>query len=331
MKKTVHFIVLLCVLFACGTLRAQDSALRTIEVGTLSTTHVIFASDLTYVDVASPDFIAAVPVQASKNMLALLAISPFDFETTVSALEANGTMHTFYVRYAEKPSKLIVDTRVSEKQASSEVNTQIRPGTSSGTAPEQGQKKGGKQKKEETKEAEQQEETTVAPEAQTQAAFNVTTSQTSNFGRLNAPTIQEVLGFPRDIYHVFDRSYRVSAMVTNIFAYSDLTYIVIELRNNSDIGYMAGDVQFNIENRRKSSKELASDKPVWSKSSYGTLSCPPNAVTRIGYTLPKQTLLRNEVLRLYIYEKGGNRNLFLVLDDKDLNLAVSPFSGVENQ
>ena len=73
-----------------------------------------------------------------------------------------------------------------------------------------------------------------------------------------------------------------------------------------------------------SSKTLTTDKSIWPKSSFGSLSCPPNSTAYIGYTIPKLTLQKNEVLKVYIYEKGGSRNLFLTLDDKDVNYAVSP-------
>ena len=154
--------------------------------------------------------------------------------------------------------------------------------------------------------------------------MDVTSSQTSNFGRSNAPTIEEVLRRERSLYHVSDKSYRLEACVENVYAYSDLMYIVISLKNRSDIGYEAGDAQFTVENKKVSSKTLSTDKSVWPKSSFGTLSCPPNSTTYIGYTIPKLTLSKNECLKIYIYEKGGSRNLFLTLDDRDINYAVSP-------
>ena len=152
---------------------------------------------------------------------------------------------------------------------------------------------------------------------------SVTGSQTSNFGRVNAPTLEEVMRKGQEIFHITDKSYRLEANVINVYAYSDVTYVVISIENKSDIGYEAGDAQFTVENRRNR-KQLATDKSVWPKSSYGSLSCAPNSRTMVGYTLPKQTLQKNEVLKIYIYEKGGTRNLFLTLSDKDVNYAVSP-------
>lgn len=301
---------------------AGQQPLRTIEIGMLSTTHVLFTSDLTYVDISSPEVIVAKVVDASKNMLAIKARKEFPFETTVSALEANGTMHTFYVRYNSTPKVLVIDTRIQDDGGSvvAQVNTQIRPtqeasasSAQGSSASSSGSRKGRRDRRDEG-----------APAQGSSTGVNVTTTQTSNFGRGNAPTIEEVIRRDQGVYHVTDKVYGLQASVVNIFAYSDLTYIVIDLENRSDIGYEAGDAQFTVESKRLSSKQLSTDKSVWPKSSYGTLSCPPRSSTRIGYTIPKLTLQKNEVLKVYIYEKGGARNLFLTLDDKDVNYAVSP-------
>ena len=295
----------------------------TIEIGLLTTTHVLFTSDLTYVDISSPEYIKASVVNASKNMLAIKAKTEFAFTTTVSALEANGTMHTFYVRYNPDPSVLLIDTRTQSQSSSATLNTQIRPEDQAAApqaqqaAPQASEQQPPKSSRKKDKEA-----SAGAPTAPA-TGVSVTGSQTSNVGRVNAPTLEEVMRKGQEIFHITDKSYRLEANVINVYAYSDVTYVVISIENKSDIGYEAGDAQFTVENRRNR-KQLATDKSVWPKSSYGSLSCAPNSRTMVGYTLPKQTLQKNEVLKIYIYEKGGTRNLFLTLSDKDVNYAVSP-------
>lgn len=295
----------------------------TIEIGLLTTTHVLFTSDLTYVDISSPEYIKASVVNASKNMLAIKAKTEFAFTTTVSALEANGTMHTFYVRYNPDPSVLLIDTRTQSQSSSATLNTQIRPEDQAAApqaqqaAPQASEQQPPKSSRKKDKDA-----SAGAPTAPA-TGVSVTGSQTSNFGRVNAPTLEEVMRKGQEIFHITDKSYRLEANVINVYAYSDVTYVVISIENKSDIGYEAGDAQFTVENRRNR-KQLATDKSVWPKSSYGSLSCAPNSRTMVGYTLPKQTLQKNEVLKIYIYEKGGTRNLFLTLSDKDVNYAVSP-------
>lgn len=323
MKKLIS--VLICFLSICLVLPVaadgQANGIRTIKIGTLSTTHVLFTSDLTYVDVSTPDAIAAKVVDASKNMLALKARKEFNFTTTISALESNGTMHTFYVRYDSTPQELLVDTRLDDSATANTFNTQVRPVQDGGAKQEQASAPQGNESSGTTPRKRRQQDSQGPSQA---TGVSVSGTATSNFGRSNAPTIEEVMRKDRGLYHLSDKTYGLEASIVNIFAYSDLTYVVISLRNGSDIGYEAGDAQFTVENRKVSAKSLSTAKSVWPKSSYGTLSCPPMSETMIGYTIPKMTLQKNEVLKIYIYEKGGARNLFLTLTDKDVNYAVSP-------
>ena len=307
--------IIMCVLLlGGGVARAQFSDLQTIEIGTLSTTHVVFTSDLSYVDISRQEVIAAKVVDASKNMLAIKAREPFDYVTTISALEANGTMHTFKVKYNPYPSQLIVDIRAGAQssQQGLPVNTQIRPGSAAtgGETPAQT--------------AQGTSPVITVPQTGETASLNVTTAETSNFGRMDAPTLDEIMKYPQGIYHIGDRNFNIEGYVTNLFVYSDLIYVVLTLYNKSDIGFEAGDAQFTIETMERNRKSLATDKSVWAKSSYGSLSCPPRGTITAGYTIPKFTLLKNECLRIYIYEKQGTRNLILTLSDKDINYAVSP-------
>lgn len=320
--------------------------IKTVEIGQLSVTHLLFTSDLTYVNIASPNVMRAKVVESSKNMLALQATSEFAFQTTISALETNGTLHTFYVRYNSSPTQLLIDTRVSaesESASSGSVNTQVRPesqqvaqqaspaeqsqGDKGNAGVQQRQKggpssQGGRAGRGQGRPTQQQ--NPPVQSQQSSSGVNVTSTETSNFGRGNAPSIEEVMRKNRSLYHITDKCYGMEADCINIYAYSDQLYIVISLTNKSDIGYDAGDAQFTVETKKVSSKTLQSDKPVWPKSSFGKLACAPNAMTKIGYTIPKLTLQKNEVLKVYIYEKDGTRNLFLTLDAKDVNYAVSP-------
>ncbi len=333
------FAAVLAFLFVWKPCAAQEN-IKTVEIGQLSVTHILFASDLTYVNIASPNVMRAKVVESSKNMLALQATSEFAFQSTISALETNGTMHTFYVRYNSSPTQLLIDTRVEDGSSSGSVNTQIRPEAQQPVAqsqPSQGSSEprqaGVQQRPKERQQSasqgskSQRQQVGGKGQAQQQSAssgVNVTSTQTSNFGRGNAPSIEEVMRKSRNLYHITDKCYGMEADCINVYAYSDQLYIVLSLTNKSDIGYDAGDAQFTVETKKVSSKTLQSDKPIWPKSSFGKLACAPNAMTKIGYTIPKLTLQKNEVLKVYIYEKDGTRNLFLTLDAKDVNYAVSP-------
>ena len=104
-----RFILLLLIGWLCseiGHAQAQD----TLFVSVSQTVHVRFSSELKYVNLGSRDIVAKI-VEGSKDFVALRAREPFDFCTSLSCLEANGTMHTFLVAYREHPSRLEVDTR----------------------------------------------------------------------------------------------------------------------------------------------------------------------------------------------------------------------------
>jgi len=322
--KRILFCILLLVPAVCA--RAQFSDLQTIEIGTLSTTHVVFATDLSYVDISKQEVIAAKVVDASKNMLAIKAREAFDYVTTISALEANGTMHTFKVKYNPFPNQLVIDTRQNaQNNNSSTVNTQIRPSNESAASSSSQSAPSGQQP---TVPVKPQNGVIAAPVVAAPSgdgrSVNVASGETSNFGKADAPTLEEIMKYPQQLYHLGDKSYNLEAYVTNLYVYSDLIYVVISVYNKSDIGYEAGDAQFTIENVDRKRQNLATDKSLWAKSSYGNLSCGPQSKTMVGYTIPKFTLLKNECLRIYIYEKKGTRNLLLTLTDKDVNYAVSP-------
>lgn len=337
-NRAVAFVAVPALLMFLSARVSAQQNIRTVEIGQLSVTHILFTSDLTYVNIASPNVMRAKVVESSKNMLALQATSEFAFQTTISALETNGDMHTFYIRYNSTPSELLIDTRVGQDSSRGSVNTQIRPeqpqaasqlqasgGTEQQAKPQQRPRNGGNDSGSaaqggNSRASRQQ----TQQQRQSTSGVNVTSTETSNFGRGNAPSIEEVMRKGRNLYHITDKCYGMEADCINIYAYSDQLYIVLSLNNKSDIGYDAGDAQFTVETKKVSAKTLQSDKPIWPKSSFGKLACAPNSMTKIGYTIPKLTLQKNEVLKVYIYEKDGTRNLFLTLDAKDVNYAVSP-------
>lgn len=86
----------------------------TLRLSTAYTTHIIFSTDITYADLSNNRIVAAKIVEQNRNILALKAKCPFEESTSVSALESNGTMHTYIVSYEENPGILIVDARDSE-------------------------------------------------------------------------------------------------------------------------------------------------------------------------------------------------------------------------
>jgi hypothetical protein len=257
----------------------------TLRVSARYTTHVIFSTDITYADKSDGGTIAAKVVEQNKNMIALKARAPFTEPCSVSALESNGRMWTFIVVYDDSPESLIVDTR---KQAS-EVTED---------SPEDRRKKAGKKqtKKEQT---------------------------ASTWKSGDAPTLEEVSKMGRELHHIGTSGYGVTVLCENIFSYSDITYMVFSMDNTSGISYDVTDATFVIESRKRSKRTVAYDQTVFPRSRYGSLTAGPGQKGRIVYSFDKMTLSKDQALRVYLYENGGQRNLVMTVSPSDINRAKS--------
>lgn len=114
MKRTITFITAILVSLASF---AQADTLR---LSSSFTTHVIFPTDLAYVDLSDTYLVAAMIVEQSKNVLALKACQPFSGATSVTAIESNRQIHPFIVVYDPAPKDLVVDFSRSTQGASAE-------------------------------------------------------------------------------------------------------------------------------------------------------------------------------------------------------------------
>ena len=269
MKHFCNLFLSAVLLLAGIQVRANELA-DTLRVSDLFTTHIIFNTDLIYADLSNSQVMAAKILEQSKNMMALKARSPFDTPLSVSALESNGTMHTYIVLYDEHPEELVYDMR-----------------------PPIVLSKDGKTKGKEA----------------------------GLYRRGDAPLLQDVVAAPQQLWHISTQQYEISVTCTNILSYSDITYMVFTIKNGSGVSYDCTDATFVVESKKRSKKSVVYDKNIFPKSRWGTISCAPGEMTSIGYTLEKVSLAKDQVLRVYFYENGGQRELVLSIDAKDINRA----------
>lgn len=267
MKKIIALLLSLSV-FPLS-ISAKEPA-DTLRVSDLFTTHIIFNTDLIYADLSNSQVMAAKILDQSKNMMALKARAPFATPLSVSALESNGTMHTYIVLYDEHPEELVYDMRPPIVLSND------------------GKAKG---------------------------------KEAALYRRGDSPLLQEVVAAPQQLYHISTQQYEISVTCTNILSCSDITYMVFSLKNGSGVSYDCTDATFVVESRKRSKKSVVYDKNIFPKSRWGTISCPPGETTVIGYTLEKVSLAKDQVLRVYFYENGGQRELVLTIDAKDINRA----------
>lgn len=242
----------------------------TLWISDAYTTHIIFSTDVTYADLSNSKTVAAKVVEQNRNILALKARCEFQEYTSVSALESNGTMHTYIVGYKGSPTRLIVDTRESPTSSA----------------------------------------------ASGYSGSNVTSNR-----KADAPTLPQMLAAPQRIHHLGAKAYGITVMCEDIISYSDVTYITLSIRNKSGVSYDIKDATFVVESKKKSKRSVSIEKTVFPEGRHGSLICPAGGRSRMAYSFKKMTLSNDQVLKVYFYENGGQRNLELTIDTNDINKA----------
>ena len=137
----------------------------------------------------------------------------------------------------------------------------------------------------------------------------------------DAPMLSEIVKDRQRVFHIGDRKYDVTSLCEDIFVYSDNTYIVLSVGNRSGVSYETGDATFVIESRKKNKRSVQYEKNLFPKGRYGSLTAKPGSVSRIAYSFDKVTLTKDQVLKVYLYETDGQRNLVMTLSARDINKA----------
>lgn len=106
-----RIVLSLTVLFVCFLSYATPDTLR---LSSNYTTHILFESDLSYVDISDTRLVAAAIVEKNKNVLAIKAKTKFTSPTNITALESNREIHSFIVLYDENPKELVLDLTKKE-------------------------------------------------------------------------------------------------------------------------------------------------------------------------------------------------------------------------
>lgn len=265
MKKITLIAVLIL------TVTRAYAQIDTLDISSSYTTHVIFSTELTYADLSNNKVVAAKIIEQNRNMLAIKARLPFEEFTSVSALESNGTMHTFIVRYNCSPTELVIDRRSSL--------------------------------------------------AQSRHDSTVRNSHSQRKRREDTPLLSELSAGKQRLYHLGDKKYGIMTLCENIITCNDITYIVLSLKNSSGVSYDINDATFVIESKRKGRRTVVFEKTIFPEGRHGSLSCHAGESAGMAYSFRKMTLSKDQVLKVYFYENGGQRNLELTIDTDDINKA----------
>lgn len=87
-----------------------DAAPEYVYISRLYTSHMVFSSDISYVDLSDMQDVTAAVVEKSPNVLAIKALDDFGARTSsVTVLEADGWLHTYVLRYGEHPEAKIMN------------------------------------------------------------------------------------------------------------------------------------------------------------------------------------------------------------------------------
>lgn len=294
-------ILLAIALLLCSfSLNAQERQhIDTIWLSHMYTTHIVFPAEVTYIDKSSPQDVKVQVLEQNRNMVRIKAARPFDGSSSLSVLESNGNIHTFFLKYAEKPDVLIVDV--------AKLGQALPAAAAAVPAP---QASSARRSREEADAAPKEEKAVEENNASGPVRGNV------------APTLSDVLSSRQHLYHIGDTQFGLCILVENILVYNDVTFVVVSLKNDSAISYAAADPSFTVESRRKSRRNLEYSNDLHPRSRLGSLFAQSGGVARAVYCFDKITLTREQVLRMYVYEDQGQRNFVITLSADDINHAA---------
>lgn len=258
----------------------------TLYLSDIYTTHIRYSTEIVYVDIASTDLVVAKQVEQNKNILAIRARVPFPGCSSFTVIEANEAIHTYIVCYRKSPKDLVIEA--GRKNAS------LPPVSAS----------------------------------ETSSNYNTMASVEKAIanGGLNIPegrgfSLSTALAEPKALYHLSDKAYDITVSCDNIIIYKDQIFFVVSLQNKSGMAYNCPDAVFVIEPKVRNSKHLSDDKQIYHRNSSGNLSCAPGKTSKVAYSFDVFTILKDQNLKIYLNEIGGQRELCVTLDYKDVNKA----------
>ena len=111
--------------------------------------------------------------------------------------------------------------------------------------------------------------------------------------------------------------YNTSIMPT--FTEEEKRYVVLSLRNSSSTGFTTSDATFVIEDRKRHKRAVRIEKSIFPSTSFGSLSATGGAFSKAVYSFDKLTISKDQVLKIYIYEESGQRNLEMTISAKEIN------------
>ena len=272
--------------------------LDTVYLSTLYTSHIIFNSDVIYNNVSHPDYVMGRLVDQGKNKLAITARNAFEGTASLSIEEANGVFHTYIIAYADHPKSLVKDTREEYRPIVGSITGSTDRDYISGSY-----LKGS------------------SPKTLSDGNAGL---YANNLKRSDAPTLANIIDRPQGLFHLSTKKYKIRLTCENIYSYSDIIYMTFRLDNDSGISYEVSDATFVVESNNGSKRKIVSEENIFPKNRAGSLTTQPGSTAKICYSFDKMSLSSDQLLKVYLYENSGQRNLVLPVSYKDINSAIRP-------
>lgn len=365
MRSKAHIVILsllLSPLCLWGQSRGNVLNSEMVDISDVYTTHFQFSTDLIYANSSNTEAVISSIVEDNRNILAVIARAPFEGTSSISAMESNGTLHTYILRYAREPRVLIIDEkndRRSEERDTillstrytthliyskevvyadlSQIDTVIgrKVNESPNTLALKARSPFSVTSSLTTKELDGDLSTYILAydESPTQLNydFRKTVSENAWGSRdvtetrnLYAPLLKDVLDYSQSIYHIATRRGRIRFVCENIFTYSDIMYITLRIENRSGVSYEPDGVSFILQQWTRRKRSLENQSNIQPKNRYGSLTVAPGQTGRMVFSFSKLTLGPKQAVEVVLYEKGGNRTYKLILSPEDINIAPTP-------
>lgn len=295
---------------------AASAQTDTVYVSTRFTTHLVFSTEITYGDISSSENVGHRIAGQNKNILALKAMRPFGDFISVSVQEANDALHTFLVGYKDSPEQLVVEVgKVVDR------NTPV--GSTVVVQKETPRYEIHPPKNTRRKSVYEEREVTVTlpfPADPKAAAPKPSKVRKGEYSR-GPLTMSEAVRSNREIFHIADREYGVSAQCENIFIYGNTITFVLSIVNESGKRFPCDDACFRVESRRHGKRVVPYVNNLTPRNSYGRVSTEPGSSSRVAYCFDTFTVLKDQIVVIDIKEADDQRQLRLVLSADDINKA----------
>ncbi|EOR96258.1 Conjugative transposon protein TraN [Arcticibacter svalbardensis MN12-7] len=137
---------------------------------------------------------------------------------------------------------------------------------------------------------------------------------------------KKVIGADKNI-SIKDKSGLVTAVLNGIFIFENTLFFRLELSNRSPLNYEPASVRFSLSDIRRGKRTAIQQRelsPLYIYPNDGKVVQPGSSCAFV-FALPQFTLAEQKKLNISLLEKGGERNLYISLRNKDI-LKASTFS-----